>query len=130
MYSEALKKYGVTWNAKTLDAFLVNPMEKVPGTVMPMLLSDPRTRADVIGYLATVKKLWGLEPPARGSYFAALPGKAHCREALATPVTPQLPSTIGATTASPARAMTSSATESTAKEHRILPARPEPHRRA
>ena len=56
MYSEALKKYGVTWNAKTLDAFLVNPMAKVPGTVMPMLLADPKTRADVIGYLATLKK--------------------------------------------------------------------------
>jgi cytochrome c len=56
MYSEALKKYGVTWSPKTLDQFLVNPMAKVPGTVMPMMLADPKTRADVIGYLATLKK--------------------------------------------------------------------------
>ncbi len=56
MYSPALKKYGVKWSAKTLDEFLVNPMQKVPGTTMPMMLPDPKTRADVIGYMATLKK--------------------------------------------------------------------------
>jgi cytochrome c2 len=55
MYSPALKKYGVTWNAKTLDAFLVNPMTVVPGTTMPMMLPDPKERGDVIGYLSTLK---------------------------------------------------------------------------
>jgi monoamine oxidase len=33
---------------------------------------------------------WGADPYARGSYSAALPGKAHCRGILATPVSPQL----------------------------------------
>jgi cytochrome c len=56
MYSPALKAYKVTWNAKTLDEFLANPMVKVPGTTMPMMLADPKVRADVIGYLATLKK--------------------------------------------------------------------------
>jgi cytochrome c len=56
MYSPALKKHGVTWNEKTLDDFLTNPMQKVPGTTMPMMLADPKARADVIGYLATLKK--------------------------------------------------------------------------
>jgi cytochrome c len=56
MYSPALKKYGVTWSAKTLDEFLVNPMAKVPGTTMPMMVPDAKTRADVIGYIATLKK--------------------------------------------------------------------------
>jgi cytochrome c len=56
MYSPALKKYGVTWSAKTLDEFLVNPMQKVPGTTMPMMVPDAKTRADVIGYIATLKK--------------------------------------------------------------------------
>jgi cytochrome c2 len=56
MYSAALKAYGVTWNAKTLDEFLINPMQKVPGTSMPMMLPDPKVRADVIGYLSTLKK--------------------------------------------------------------------------
>lgn len=55
MYSPALKKYGVTWNAKTLDTFLVNPMTVVPGTTMPMMLPDPKERGDVIAYLLTLK---------------------------------------------------------------------------
>lgn len=56
MYSPALKKYGVTWNAKTLDEFLTMPMQKVPGTTMPMMLPDAKERADVIAYLSSIKK--------------------------------------------------------------------------
>jgi cytochrome c len=56
MYSPALKASGITWNKKTLDKFLVNPMEKVPGTLMPMQIPDNKTRADVIAYLSTLKK--------------------------------------------------------------------------
>jgi cytochrome c len=56
MFSPALKKYGVTWNAKTLDEFLAMPMQKVPGTTMPMMLPDAKERGDVIAYLATIKK--------------------------------------------------------------------------
>jgi cytochrome c len=55
LYSPALKKSGLTWNLKTLDEFLTMPMSKVPGTTMPMMLADPKERADVIGYLATLK---------------------------------------------------------------------------
>jgi monoamine oxidase len=33
---------------------------------------------------------WGSDPLARGSYSAARPGYAHCREQLAEPVSPQL----------------------------------------
>ena len=54
-YSAALKDYKVTWNTKTLDEFLANPMAKVPGTTMPMLIPDAATRADVVAYLATLK---------------------------------------------------------------------------
>lgn len=56
MYSPALKAYGVTWSTKTLDEFLINPMQKVPGTMMPMMLPDAKIRADVIAYLGTLKK--------------------------------------------------------------------------
>jgi cytochrome c2 len=56
MYSQALKKHGVTWNAKTLDEFLVMPMQKVPGTTMPMMLPDAKERGDVIAYLSSLKK--------------------------------------------------------------------------
>lgn len=55
MYSAALKEYGATWNAKTLDEFLANPMGKVPGTSMLIPVSDAKERADLIGYLATLK---------------------------------------------------------------------------
>ena len=54
-YSTSLKDYKVTWNAKTLDEFLANPMSKVPGTTMPMMIPDAKTRADVVAYLATLK---------------------------------------------------------------------------
>jgi cytochrome c len=56
MYSPALKDSKITWNKKTLDKFLLNPMAKVPGTLMPMLIQDNKTRADVVAYLATLKK--------------------------------------------------------------------------
>ena len=55
MYSPALKAYGVTWSANTLDEFLVSPVTKVPGTTMPMLLPDKKERGDVIAYLATLQ---------------------------------------------------------------------------
>jgi cytochrome c len=56
MYSPALKDSKITWSKKALDKFLLNPMEKVPGTVMPMQIPDNKTRADVVAYLATLKK--------------------------------------------------------------------------
>lgn len=54
-YSSALKASKITWSKKTLDKFLLNPMAKVPGTIMPMLIPDDKTRADVVAYLATLK---------------------------------------------------------------------------
>lgn len=54
-YSEALKASRLTWNTQTLDKFLVNPMALVPGTLMPMLIPDDKTRADVVAYLATLQ---------------------------------------------------------------------------
>jgi cytochrome c len=53
--SENLTKYGVTWNAETLDEWLTNPNAKVPGTAMAGILTDPQQRADVIAYLSTLK---------------------------------------------------------------------------
>ena len=55
-YSQALKDSRLTWSKKTLDKFLVNPGQKVPGTLMPMQIPDDKTRADVVAYLATLKK--------------------------------------------------------------------------
>lgn len=52
-YSAAMKGSGLTWDAKTLDQFLAAPMKKVPGTKMPISVSDPAKRAAVIAYLKT-----------------------------------------------------------------------------
>ena len=34
-YSPALKRSGIVWNAKTLDAFIADPQQAVPGNRMP-----------------------------------------------------------------------------------------------
>ena len=52
-YSAAMKGSGLTWDAKTLDQFLAAPMKKVPGTKMPISVSDPAKRAAIIAYLTT-----------------------------------------------------------------------------
>ena len=53
-YTKALRESGFTWNRATLYRFLENPMVVVPGTTMPIPVTDPRNRADVVAYLATL----------------------------------------------------------------------------
>ncbi len=52
--SENLTRYGVIWNAETLNEFLSDPNAKVPGTAMIGILTDPQQRADVIAFLSTL----------------------------------------------------------------------------
>ena len=54
-YTQALKDSGMVWDTASLDHFLTDPMKAVPGTAMPIPLSDPAMRADLIAYLATLK---------------------------------------------------------------------------
>ena len=54
-YTAALKASGLTWTATTLDVFLSNPGKAVPGTAMPIRVSDFRQRADLIAYLTEHK---------------------------------------------------------------------------
>ena len=52
-YSEAMKRSGIVWTTATLDRFLANPMQAIPGTAMGYAgLSDPKERADLVAYLA------------------------------------------------------------------------------
>ena len=55
-YSEAMRNSGLTWDGASLDVYLANPRNKVPGTKMtfPGLPKEP-DRADVISYLSTLK---------------------------------------------------------------------------
>jgi cytochrome c len=55
-FSRAMKNAAITWNAKTLDAYLAEPQKIVPGNQMPFAgIADAKERADVIAYLATLK---------------------------------------------------------------------------
>jgi len=55
-YSPALKASGLTWDKATLDRFLSGPGALVPGTKMPVSVSDPAQRAAIIAYLASLNK--------------------------------------------------------------------------
>lgn len=54
-YSEALKNSPMTWTPPNLDKFLAMPAKTIPGTKMPIGLSDAAQREAVIAYLARVK---------------------------------------------------------------------------
>ena len=56
-YTDALARAGTagkTWTREELDVFLRDPNKDVPGTAMPIAVTDAKSRAEVIGYLATL----------------------------------------------------------------------------
>ncbi|MBB3214282.1 cytochrome c [Herbaspirillum sp. Sphag1AN] len=50
-YSPALKESQVIWSEKTLDQWLRNPEQFIPGNKMGFLVASPQDRADLIAYL-------------------------------------------------------------------------------
>jgi cytochrome c len=54
-YSKAMKDSGITWDEKSLDEYLADPAKRVPGTSMPVQMSNEKERADIIAYLRTLK---------------------------------------------------------------------------
>jgi cytochrome c len=55
-YSDAMKKSGIVWDAKTLDAYLESPQKTVPGNKMTYTgLKNPTDRTDLVTYLTTLK---------------------------------------------------------------------------
>lgn len=51
-YSQALAESGVIWEESSLDAFLANPHDFIPGNRMAFAgIRDPQRRADIIAYL-------------------------------------------------------------------------------
>ena len=70
-YSPALKQAALTWDAATLDAYLMDPQKIVPGNRMPFPgLKTDRDRKDVIAFLATPAS------PAASNPKAAAPSAA------------------------------------------------------
>ncbi|MBA4161457.1 MAG: cytochrome C [Novosphingobium sp.] len=55
-FSEPIKASGLTWDDKTLDAYLTNPMKMIPGTKMTYPgMPDPAKRKELIDYIKTLK---------------------------------------------------------------------------
>ncbi len=55
-YSDAMKGANRTWDAATLDPYLTNPRQNIPGIKMIFAgLADAADRANVIAYLSTLK---------------------------------------------------------------------------
>ncbi len=52
-YTDAMKNAGLTWTPENLDKLLQDPAKLVPGTAMPMAVSDPAERRNLIAYLAS-----------------------------------------------------------------------------
>jgi cytochrome c len=51
-YSTAMKKSTVVWDEKTLDGYIANPRQFMPGTKMAFPgIRDAQERADLIAYL-------------------------------------------------------------------------------
>jgi cytochrome c len=62
-YSDALKGAQITWNEPTLDKWIANPAQLVPGTTMTFPgLKERQARQDVIAYLKAVGE--NKTPPA------------------------------------------------------------------
>ena len=55
-YTPAIKAAHIDWTPAKLDAFLSGPAKLIPGTAMPITLTDPTQRHDVIAYLASLKR--------------------------------------------------------------------------
>ena len=55
-YSRPMQRSGITWDERSLDAFLKAPDQLIPGTRMPFegIASDAE-RAQIIQYLKTLK---------------------------------------------------------------------------
>ena len=51
-YSDALKSSGIIWDDRSLNAWLTNPQQMVPGNDMPFEgIKDPSVRADLLAFL-------------------------------------------------------------------------------
>ncbi|MEO5861481.1 MAG: c-type cytochrome [Burkholderiales bacterium] len=53
-YSKALSESGIFWDERTLDEFIANAIQRVPGTFMAVGVPDEKDRADLIEYLKTL----------------------------------------------------------------------------
>ncbi len=66
-YSDAMAELGIVWDRSTLDAFLREPMNFVPGTSMGYAgVADPAIRAAIIDYIEAAGSDADVCPPGLG----------------------------------------------------------------
>jgi cytochrome c len=55
-YSRAMKSAAIVWDDMSLDRYLTNPQELVPGNIMPFAgVADAAQRAEIVAYLRTLR---------------------------------------------------------------------------
>ena len=56
-YSSAMRKSGIVWDEKSLDAYITKPKDFIPGNKMTFVgLKKAKQRADVIAYIKQQQK--------------------------------------------------------------------------
>lgn len=55
-YSPALKASTIVWNEETLDDFLADPRQAIPGTTMTIGVRNETQRAAIIAYLKSLSE--------------------------------------------------------------------------
>ena len=50
-YTAAIKNSGITWSEETFKDFIKSPSAKVPGTLMVIMIPDPKEAGDLWAYL-------------------------------------------------------------------------------
>src|SRR5262249_31654980 len=88
-YSSAMKQENITWDAKTLDAYLADPQKSVPGNKMPFPgLKTDHDRADIIAFVAA-------STGAQAAAPAPQTGAAQTAQSPPPPTTQEPPRTPG-----------------------------------
>ena len=81
-YSDAMKHANVRWDEETLDKWLANPEEMVPGTSMTFPGVQERTaRQDIVAYLRAVAEDKAPAPAQRRGGMMAEPTRPNLKQA-------------------------------------------------
>ena len=91
-YSSAMKSTEIVWDTETLDRFLSDPQQAVPGTRMRFSgLPDAAKRAALIAYLATLNEDANARPAAPAGATAASNGPVAVSSTPSAPEQPAKP---------------------------------------